>query len=86
MTTSEWLRLGALVVQFGAVVVSFSVFIRGLVNTICDWHGSPELKAITEQLETSNSLLKDSNEQVRNDSDKLFKLLERTMDRLDERG
>jgi hypothetical protein len=86
MTKSEWFQLGALIVQFGGVVVSFSVIIRGIVTTIRDWRGSPELIAITNQLETSNNLLKDSNNQMKSDNDRLHGLIERMMEDSEERG
>lgn len=58
-------------IQFGGVLVSFLVVVRQLATLIRDWRGGPpELRLIRDQLEASN--------------DKIYRLLERIIDRLSE--
>lgn len=58
-------------IQLTGVLVSFLVVVRQLAALVRDWRGgSPELRLIRDQLETSN--------------DRIHRLLERIIDRLDE--
>lgn len=73
------------VIQFSGVVVAFLVAGRQLLTLILYGRGGPpELRTIREQIDRSNDLLRDSNDQLRSNNDKIYGLLERAMDRLDE--
>jgi hypothetical protein len=74
------------IIQLVGVSVSFLVALRQLLTLIRDWRGSPDLRAIREQMDRNNDLLRDSTDQVRRNNDRIFQLLERMIDRLNERG